>query len=79
MSLRLLEPGLCSLIVDGGRPRTRSLGVVAGGPADSSAFSLGNALLGNPPDAAALEITLAGPVIQATSRWVLCCWGRHFP
>jgi 5-oxoprolinase (ATP-hydrolysing) subunit C len=65
MSLRVLEPGLCSLIVDAGRPRTRSLGVPCGGAADRSALALGNALLGNPPDAAALEMTLAGPVIQA--------------
>jgi len=68
MSLRVLEPGLCSLIVDGGRPRTRSLGVPSGGPADHSAFVLGNSLLGNPASAAALEITLAGPVLQALAR-----------
>jgi 5-oxoprolinase (ATP-hydrolysing) subunit C len=65
MSFRIVEPGLCSLIVDGGRPRTRSLGVPCGGPADESAFVLGNALLGNPAHSAALEITLAGPVLQA--------------
>jgi 5-oxoprolinase (ATP-hydrolysing) subunit C len=68
MSLRITEPGLCSLIVDGGRPRTRSLGVPCGGPADYSAFFLGNALLGNTPCAAALEMTLAGPVVQALTR-----------
>jgi 5-oxoprolinase (ATP-hydrolysing) subunit C len=68
MSLRVVEPGLCSLVVDGGRPRTRSLGVPSGGPADYSAFILGNALLGNTPEAAALEITLAGPILQATQQ-----------
>lgn len=65
MSLRVLEPGLYSLLVDQGRPRTRSLGVPLGGAADRMALALGNALVGNPADAAALEITLAGPTLQA--------------
>ena len=68
MSLRVLEPGLCSLIVDHGRPRSRSLGVPVGGAADRSALAVGNAILGNAPDAAALEITLAGPVLQAVHQ-----------
>jgi biotin-dependent carboxylase-like uncharacterized protein len=68
MSLRVLEPGLCSLVVDHGRPRTRSLGVPVGGAADCSAMAIGNAMLGNPPDAAALEITLVGPALSAWRR-----------
>jgi biotin-dependent carboxylase-like uncharacterized protein len=68
MSLRVLEPGLCSLIVDHGRPRSRSLGVPVGGAADRSALAVGNALLGNPDDAAALEITLVGPALVAMAR-----------
>jgi biotin-dependent carboxylase-like uncharacterized protein len=65
MSLRVLEPGLQSLVVDFGRPATRSLGVPLGGAADRWSLSLGNALVGNPPDAAALEVCLAGPTLQA--------------
>ena len=68
MSLRVLEPGLCSLVVDHGRPRTRSLGVPVGGAADRSAMAIGNAMLGNPPDAAALEIALVGPALSALRR-----------
>lgn len=68
MSLRVLEPGLCSLIVDHGRPHTRSLGVPVGGAADRSALALGNAILRNQGDAAALEITLAGPVVVALKQ-----------
>jgi antagonist of KipI len=66
MSLRVLEPGLLTLVVDRGRPSSRHLGVPLGGAADRSPFLLGNALVGNPPDAAALEICLAGPTLQAT-------------
>jgi biotin-dependent carboxylase-like uncharacterized protein len=65
MSLIVLEPGLDSRIVDLGRPRTRSLGVPVGGAADCRSLMLGNALIGNPPDAAALEIALKGPRLRA--------------
>jgi antagonist of KipI len=65
MALRVLEPGLCTMLVDQGRPRARSLGVPLGGAADRTCLALGNALAGNPADATALEITLAGPTLQA--------------
>src|SRR5271170_5870268 len=67
MSLVILEPGLESRIVDLGRPGTRSLGVPVGGAADRRSLALGNALLGNPPDAAALEFALKGPRLRAES------------
>lgn len=65
MSFHVLDPGLESRLVDLGRPRTRSLGVPVGGAADRRSLILGNALLGNPPDAAGLEITLKGPRLRA--------------
>src|SRR5438046_10578062 len=65
MSLRVLHPGLHSLVVDFGRPGSRSLGVPVGGAADRWSLALGNALAGNPPDAPALEIALAGPTLRA--------------
>src|SRR5205823_4112523 len=65
MSLRVLEPGLQSLVVDAGRPRSRSLGVPLGGAADRAAWALGNALVGNDAGAAALEVCLAGPTLRA--------------
>src|SRR6185295_8494559 len=65
MSLIVLEPGIESRLVDLGRPRTRSLGVPVGGAADRRSLMLGNSLIGNPPDAAALEIALKGPRLRA--------------
>jgi allophanate hydrolase subunit 2 len=65
MSLRLLEPGLCTLVVDGGRPSSRSLGVPVGGAADRFALAIGNGLVGNAAEAAALEISLLGPTLAA--------------
>lgn len=40
-----------------------AVGVPPSGPMDSRAFRLGNALLGNPPDAAGIEIVLTGPIL----------------
>src|SRR5262249_28363450 len=65
MTLRVLDPGLYTLVVDFGRPHCRSFGAPVGGAADRTSLALGNALVGNPPDAAALEITLAGPTLEA--------------
>jgi biotin-dependent carboxylase-like uncharacterized protein len=78
MSLTVLDPGLHSLLVDGGRPRARHLGVPLGGAADRAALAIGNALVGNPPDAPALELTLAGPTLRADHRTVGVVFGAPF-
>ena len=78
MSLTVLEPGLASRIVATGRPRTRSLGVPVGGPADRRSLALGNSLLGNDPDAAALEIALTGPSLRAEDDVGCILFGAPF-
>src|SRR5438067_11240770 len=78
MSLRVVEPGLCTLIVDYGRPRTRSLGVPVGGAADRTALALGNALVGNAADAAALEFSLAGPTLETDAPLACVVCGPPF-
>jgi 5-oxoprolinase (ATP-hydrolysing) subunit C len=78
MTLTVLEPGLCTLVVDCGRPHTRGLGVPVGGAADRSALAIGNALVGNPASAAALEITLAGPTLQAQGELACVVYGAPF-
>jgi antagonist of KipI len=77
-TLTLLSPGLQTLVVDAGRPRSRSLGVPVGGAADRFALAIGNALVGNPPDAAALEIGLAGPILQADAQLACVLYGAPF-
>jgi antagonist of KipI len=76
--LTILDPGLCSLVVDLGRPATRSFGVPVGGAADRLSLMIGNGLVGNPPDAAALEITLAGPTLRATCALACVVSGAPF-
>jgi len=77
-TLKLLSPGLYTLLVDRGRPRTRSLGVPVGGAADSFSLAIGNALVGNPPDAPALELCLSGPVLCADENLACALFGAPF-
>jgi len=76
--ITLLTPGLATRVVDLGRPATRSLGVPVGGAADRFALAVGNGLVGNPPTATALEITLAGPTLQATAPMAGVLYGAAF-
>jgi antagonist of KipI len=78
MTLRVLDPGLYTLVVDFGRPAGRSLGVPVGGAADRAALALGNGLVGNPPDAAALEVSLAGPTLAADGDLACVLYGAPF-
>jgi len=78
MSLQIIETGLCSLVVDLGRPNHRSLGVPLGGAADRAALMQGNALVGNGPGVAALEFALAGPTLKATTDIGCVVFGSPF-
>jgi antagonist of KipI len=76
--LTVSSPGLYSLLVDFGRQHSRSLGVPVGGAADRKALSIGNALLGNAPDAVALEIGLAGPTLRSDAEVAAVVYGAPF-
>jgi antagonist of KipI len=65
-------------VVDRGRPHCRSLGVPVGGAADRLAWEVGNALVGNPSGAAALEITAAGPTLVADGPLACVVYGAPF-
>ncbi len=78
MSLTVLEAGIESRIVDLGRPRSRSLGVPVGGAADRRSLILGNSLIGNPLDAAALEVALKGPRLRADADAGCVLFGAPF-
>jgi antagonist of KipI len=62
--LEVVEAGLLSTVQDRGRPDAAEWGVPRGGACDSWSLRVANALAGNRPDAAALEITLAGPRLR---------------
>ena len=60
IGIDVLEPGLQTTVQDRGRPGHARFGVSAAGAADPLALDLGNRLVGNPPEAAAVEMTLLG-------------------
>jgi len=66
-ALKIVEPGLLTLLVDGGRFRQGRYGMARSGPMDAYSYRLANALLGNPSGAPALELNLAPPLIEALS------------
>ncbi|MCD1638771.1 urea carboxylase [Pseudomonas stutzeri] len=56
-----------------------AVGVPPSGPMDSRALRLGNALLGNPEDAAGLEITMSGPILRFNTDAVVAVTGAEIP
>jgi antagonist of KipI len=74
MSIEVLAPGTLTSVQDLGRPGHRHLGVALGGALDPDALAIANALVGNAPGAAGLEITLTGPRLHfhASTLIALC-------
>lgn len=64
-TLRLLTAGPGITVQDGGRHGFLRYGVTAAGPMDPFAHALANRALGNPADAAAIEISLGGIELAA--------------
>lgn len=58
--LKVIHPGPLSTVQDLGRFGYLKYGLPPSGPADEFSFKTGNALLGNPPEAACLELTVGG-------------------
>lgn len=58
------RPGLLTTVQDFGRPGFAHLGVPRAGAVDADALRRANRLVGNPPGAAALEVTALGPALQ---------------
>ena len=69
--LVVVAPGLLSTIQDAGRPGYADLGVPGAGACDPWALAVANGLLGNPPGAAALELTIAGPELAVAATCVI--------
>ncbi len=78
MSLTVIESGLNTLLVDGGRFGQRHRGLPWGGPADWVSFQYCNAILGNALESAALEISLLGPTLIASDDIALSFVGAPF-
>ncbi|MFF1254867.1 5-oxoprolinase/urea amidolyase family protein [Pseudarthrobacter sp. NPDC058329] len=73
--LRILSPGLQSLVQDLGRPGHTGLGVGAAGALDRSSLRRANRLVGNPPSAAGVETVAGGLQVQAVGDQILAVTG----
>ena len=73
--IEVLEPGFLTTIQDAGRPAWTHLGVPIGGACDTWSLAVANTLVGNAPGAAAIEMTIVGPVIRARDDVVVAVAG----
>ena len=78
MSMLVIRPGMLTTVQDLGRWGYQHSGVPVAGPMDSYSHRLANQLLGNDPGAAALEITLIGPELEASEPTTCVVQGARF-
>ncbi|MGW1341928.1 5-oxoprolinase subunit C family protein [Kribbella sp. NPDC002412] len=78
-SLTILEPGPLATIQDGGRIGQASLGIPTSGACDRTSYALANRLVGNTPEAAAIEVTFGGLVLHADTDLVVAITGAPCP
>ena len=69
-ALKVLIPGLHTTVQDLGRFGWQALGVPVSGALDGLSLRLGNALVGNRPETAALEILHSGPSFEVAADTV---------
>src|SRR5450631_1193017 len=77
-TLEVLAGGTQTTIQDyPGRVGLWNVGVPPSGPMDNLSFRLANRVLGNPADAAALEITVLGPTLKFNTDAAICMAGAE--
>lgn len=76
--LRVLAPGFLTSVQDLGRWGLADQGIAPAGAMDPLSLRLGNLIVGNPPDAAALECTLSGPRLFADGVCLVALAGAPF-
>jgi biotin-dependent carboxylase-like uncharacterized protein len=79
VSLTVLATGPLTTVQDEGRPGQAALGVGRSGVADRASARLANRLVGNPLDAAVLEVTLGGLAVRAGVDLLVVTAGARCP
>lgn len=75
--MKIVKGGLLTTVQDLGRYGHQKIGVTPAGAMDAFSLRLANILVGNPQEAAALEITLQGPVVEFTSDALVAVTGAE--
>ena len=76
--LTVVRPGMLTTVQDLGRWGRQGGGVPVAGPMDAYSHRLANRLVGNRESAAALEVTLIGPELEAQGDVVCAVSGAEF-
>src|SRR3990167_7578999 len=79
MAIKVLQPGLATTVQDAGRIGYYHLGIPLSGALDQYSFRAANLLVGNPEDAATLEITMLGPKLEFMHDAVIALTGANLP
>ena len=74
-SILAVSPGFLTTVQDLGRDHCAHWGIPPSGAADPISLRLGNLLVGNPPDAAALEMTLVGGSFRFERQFIIALAG----
>ena len=78
-AIEVLQPGLQLLVQDQGRAGSTHQGVTVSGAVDREALALANLVVGNEPDAAALEVTMGGASLRFHGPAVIAIAGALAP
>jgi biotin-dependent carboxylase-like uncharacterized protein len=74
----VIRAGMLSSVQDAGRTGLRHLGVAKAGALDALALEVGNRLVGNAPQAAAIEVTVGPAVFRFTQATRIAVTGAQF-
>ena len=77
--LVVLDPGLQSSVQDLGREAFMHMGVPQSGAFDVRSLRIGNSILGNDPNAAAIELTMLGGSYRVQQETAICLTGALAP
>jgi allophanate hydrolase subunit 2 len=79
MSMTVIQPGILSLLQDGGRSGKLRLGLTNGGPLDNEAFHYCHRLLGNAADSTVIEVSVGGLQLESQVDTFICVTGATMP
>lgn len=77
-ALAIVRPGMMATIQDDGR-KAANMGVTGSGAADPLSFHRANALVGNPLNTPAIELTAGNAILRAQGNLVLAVTGAPVP
>ncbi len=75
MNIKVISPGVLTTVQDTGRFGYQAAGIPEAGAMDRASLRLANALLGNPEDAAALELTIFGGTFEFDGEGTIALTG----